>query len=144
MAVDHLLGFPVTIDLPVQWGDMDAFEHVNNAVYLRWVESGRIAYGRRVGLHELMAADRVGPILASIRCDYRRPIAFPDSVRVGTRVVKLGRTSLTLEHRVVSESDGLAAEATSVVVLYDYKEARPRPIPDRLRDAIQKLEGKAV
>jgi len=139
---DPLSGFPVTITLPVQWGDQDAFRHVNNTVYLRWFESGRIAYARSVGLHASMETDRVGPILASIRCDYRRPITFPDSVRVGTKVVRIGRTSLTMEHRVVAESSGaVAAEGTSVVVVFDYGAARPRPIPDPIRAAIEAFEG---
>ena len=138
---DPMAGFPVTVDLPVQWGDQDAFQHVNNTVYLRWFESGRIAYARRVGLHELMAAERVGPILASIHCDYRRPITFPDSVRVGTRVARIGRTSLTMDHRIAAGSTGaIAAEGTSVIVLYDYTAAAPTPIPDRFRESIGRLE----
>ena len=55
-------GFPVVITLPVQWGDQDAFGHVNNTVYVRWLESARIAYGERVGLARLMAAERIGQI----------------------------------------------------------------------------------
>ena len=47
--------WPVTIELPVQWGDMDSFGHVNNVVYLRWFESARIAYGNRIGLADLKA-----------------------------------------------------------------------------------------
>ncbi len=142
---DPLAGFPVAIELPVQWGDQDAFRHVNNTVFLRWFESGRVAYARRVGLHELMETDRIGPILASIHCDYRRPVEFPETVRVGSRVARIGRTSLTLEHRVVAGSSGaVAAEGTSVLVLYDYAAATPRAIPDRFRAAIRALEGKAV
>src|SRR4051794_8318236 len=78
-----LTGFPVVIRLPVQWGDQDAFGHVNNTVFLRWFESARIAYFGRMGLLEMMARDRVGPILASIACDYRRPVTHPDTVHVG-------------------------------------------------------------
>ena len=41
--------YPVSIVIPVAWGDMDAFQHVNNVTYGRWLESARIAYFRRIG-----------------------------------------------------------------------------------------------
>jgi len=142
---DPLADFPVTIGLPVQWGDQDAFRHVNNTVYLRWFESSRVEYTRRVGLWEMPDHGEIGPILASIRCDYRRPLTYPDAVRVGTRAVQVGRTSFTLEHRVVGESaKAVAAEGSAVLVLYDYARSEPCPIPDRVREAIRALEGKAV
>lgn len=85
LPVAVLEGFPVVIEVPVQWGDQDTFGHVNNVVYLRWLESSRIAYMRRVGLFESLEAERIGPILASIKCDYRRQVTFPDTVAVGVK-----------------------------------------------------------
>ncbi len=96
-------GYPVTIAVPVQWGDQDAFNHVNNVVYYRWFESARIAYFRRMGLMGIDSANRIGPILASSTCEYRKPITFPDTIRVGIRVTRIGRTSIGFEHRIVSE-----------------------------------------
>ncbi len=78
-----LAEFRVVITLPVQWGDQDAFGHVNNTVYFRWFESARIAYFARIGLSHALNADPIAPILASISCDYRRPITFPDTVQIG-------------------------------------------------------------
>jgi acyl-CoA thioester hydrolase len=134
--------FPIVIALPAQWGDMDAFAHVNNTVYLRWFESARIAYGARIGLADRMARENIGPILASISCDYRRPITFPDTVHVGSRVSRIGRTSFTMDHRLVSEAAGaIAAKATSTLVLFDYRSRKSHPIHDALRQAIAALEG---
>jgi acyl-CoA thioester hydrolase len=139
---DPLAGFPLTIEIPVQWGDQDAFQHVNNTVYLRWFESSRIAYTRKLGLWEMIESQGIGPILASTRIDYRRPLTFPDTVKVGSKVIKIGRTSLTLEHRVVGLTANLiAAEGLAVIVLYDYKKAEPCPIPDEIRQAIEAIEG---
>jgi acyl-CoA thioester hydrolase len=139
---DHLADWPVAIEIPVQWGDQDAFQHVNNTVYLRWFESSRIAYTRKLGLWELLEKDGIGPILASTKIDYRRPLMFPDTVKVGSRVVKVGRTSLTLEHCVVGlASNVVAAEGVAVIVLYDYKKAEPTPIPDVIRQRIETIEG---
>ena len=140
---DPLAGYSQVIEIPVQWGDQDAFRHVNNTVYLRWFESSRIAYSRKLGLWDLLESDNFGPILASTTCHYRRPLTYPDTVRVGTRALKVGTTSLTLEHRVVGLASNLvAAEGMAVLVLYDYNKAEPCPIPDRIRRAIVELDGR--
>ena len=139
---DPLGGFPVLVEIPVQWGDQDALRHVNNTVYLRWFETSRIAYSRRLGLWDLFETANVAPILASIHCDYRRPLTYPDTVRVGSRIAKVGRTSLTMEHRVVGlASNAVAAEGLGVLVMYDYGKTEPWPIPDEIRRAIEELEG---
>lgn len=141
--VNELLAeYRVIIDLPVQWGDQDAFGHVNNVIYFRWFESARIAYFGRVGLMTPEDVAQVGPILASSSCDYRRSIEFPDKVRVGIRATRIGRTSIAFEHRIVSlQQRALAAEGTSTTVVYDYTARCPSPVPDDLRRAIENLEG---
>ena len=140
-----LAGYSVVIALPVQWGDQDALEHVNNVVYFRWFESARIAYFRRIGLMDKWDARQLGPILASSSCDYRRSIVFPDTVRVGIRATRIGRSSIGLEERIISEQQkALAAEGTSTVVYYDYAAGRPHPVPNELRRAIEGLEGRAL
>lgn len=137
--------FPVVITLPVQWGDQDAFGHVNNTVYFRWFESARIAYFDRIGLSEMINATKVGPILASIQCDYRRQIKYPESVIIGARITRIGRTSIALEHELVTQSDQmLAAEGKSTIVVFDYNANRPHPVPDSIRRAIEAFEGKSL
>ena len=143
-AVESLLaGFPVVVTVPVQWGDQDAFGHVNNTVFFRWMESARIAYGDRVGLLDLLATQQIGPILASTSCDYRRPVNFPDTIHVGIRSTRIGRTSLAHEHRIVSqEQQAVVAEGTSTTVVFDYGANRSHPVPEPVRRAIETLEGR--
>ncbi|MFO7632899.1 MAG: acyl-CoA thioesterase [Caldilinea sp.] len=57
---DLLAGFPVIVEISVAWGEMDAFQHVNNIVYFRYFESGRIAYFERTGAMEEMAKSGIG------------------------------------------------------------------------------------
>ena len=140
-----LANFPVVIVLPVLWGDQDAFQHVNNNAYFRWFESARIEYFQRIGLLQMLAADGVGPILASVACDYRHQVHFPDTVRVGMRATKIGRSSLGLEHVVVSQNRALiAAEGRSTVVVFDYRANKSFPISPALRQAIHDLEGRKL
>lgn len=143
----ELAAFPAVIRLPVQWGDQDAFGHVNNIVYFRWFESARIAYLERIGLGEKHAGKsesggNVGPILAAIGCNYRRQIKYPDTVIVGARIVRIGRSSMTMAHMVWSDAhQAVAADGESTVVVFDYQANQPRRVPDEFRALIEKLEG---
>ena len=140
----ELADFRTVIRLPIHWGDQDAFGHVNNTVPIRWFESSRIDYIEQ-GCRGLMKeSQKTGPILASITCNYRRQLHFPDTVRVGARVSRLGRSSLTMEHVVYSESQqAIAADGSSVIVIFNYETNRPTRIPDEVRAAIERLEGKS-
>ena len=140
-TLDKLNDFPVLIQLPVQWGDQDAFGHVNNTVPLRWFESSRIAFLERCGLGEMMSGQGLGPIVASVTCHYRRQIAYPDTVSVGTRVERIGRTSLVLAHAVFSHRQrGVACEGETVVVFFDYAANRPRRVPEEAREKLLSLQ----
>ena len=131
-----LAKFPVIVRIPVQWGDQDAFGHVNNTVPHRWFESARIALFSRIGLLDLRKEQGIGPILAAVSCEYRRQINFPDTVQVGIRVARVGRSSMGFEHAIVSESqNALVAEGTSTTVVFDYEAHKSQPVPDEIRRA---------
>ena len=105
--------WPVSVQLPVQWGDLDAFQHVNNVVYLRWFESARIAYFEQTGVLEGMPG--VGPILARQTIDYRVPLLYPDSLLASATVTKIGNSSFTMGMRIESATQGrIAAEGEMV------------------------------
>jgi acyl-CoA thioester hydrolase len=130
-----------TLVWPVQWGDQDAFGHVNNTVYFRWMESARIAYMDQLGLDDMYATQRIGPILASIKCDYRRQLHYPDTIEIGAKVTRLGRSSIGLVHAIFSQQQqAVVAEGDSTLVVFDYKTQQSHPIPTELRAAIEKLE----
>ena len=140
----ELAGFPIVIRLPVQWGDQDAFGHVNNTAPVRWFESSRIAYIAQ-GCSQLMQeGQELGPILASLTCNYHRQLRFPDTVQIGARVSRLGRSSLTMEHVVYSEAQqAIAVDGSSVIVIFNYALNRSARIPDDVRASIEQLESKS-
>jgi acyl-CoA thioester hydrolase len=144
-SLESLLAkYPIAIALPVFWGDQDVFRHVNNNAYFRWFESARIALSLRIGLIDLFRAEKIGPILASVSCDYRRQITFPDTIHAAIRVSRIGRTSVGLEHAIVSQSQqAVAAEGTSTIVIFDFRVNKPHPVPLSLRQAIEELHGRA-
>ena len=139
-ADDPLAGFPVVLELPVRWGDMDAFGHVNNTVFFRFFESARIEYLRSIAFTAGGPGSGIGPILASTHCRFRRPLAFPDTVRVGARTTSLEEDRFIMEYVLVSDAaGGVAAEGGGVVVSYDYDAGRKARIPDGVRSRILAL-----
>ncbi|MBS2026319.1 MAG: acyl-CoA thioesterase [Deltaproteobacteria bacterium] len=134
--------WPVQLDVAVQWGDMDAFGHVNNTVYLRWCESARIAYFETLGLTTKGQRSNQGPILARAAVDYRRPVVYPATVRVACTVSKLGNTSAVMLYRMALQPSGeLVAEGESVIVLIDYVTGAKVPLDAELRQKIEALEA---
>src|SRR6266851_10096198 len=93
-----LAGYPVVVELPVAWGDMDSYRHVNNVVYFRYFENARLEYFRRLDWFALEAATGVGPILHSTSARFRRPLTYPDTIAIGARVVSLAEDRFTLHH----------------------------------------------
>ncbi|MEI9971438.1 MAG: thioesterase family protein [Ignavibacteriota bacterium] len=131
-------------EIAVLWGDQDAFNHVNNVAYLRWCETARVEYFRRIGLEAPAPPQGLGPILASLTCQYRRVLNYPDTVMIGSRVTAIGNSSIRMEHAIVSRTTGeLAAESDSVIVTVDYSTGRPVRVPDEIRQAVGKVEGRA-
>jgi acyl-CoA thioester hydrolase len=138
-----LAEFPVVLVQPVQWGEQDPLGHVNHVTYFRWYETGRIAYFRQLGLMDMHKTERIGPILASVTNDYRRQLTYPDTVQICVRITRIGRSSLGMEHKIVSQNDhAVAAEGSSTVVIFDYRTNKSHPVPARIRHAIEALEGK--
>lgn len=139
---DLLEHFPVVIEIPVAWGEMDAFGHLNNTVYFRYFESARMAYFERLQVLEFMAETGIGPILGSTSCKFRIPLLYPDTVSVGTRISDLAGDRFTMEYAVVShQHQKLAAEGTGVVVSFDYNTRNKTPIPDEMKNRIEALES---
>jgi acyl-CoA thioester hydrolase len=142
---EALTDFPVVVTVPLLWGDHDAFGHVNNLVYLRWCETARVEYLLRIGLWPSLPPAGIGPILASISCEYKRPLTFPDTAYIGARVTRIGNRSFQMQHRVVSEAlDAVAAEADSTIVVLDYDRNKSVAIPENCRKAIEDLESNPV
>ena len=141
----QLLHFPVTTQIPVQWGDQDLFGHVNNVVYFRWLEAARMAYLEKAGLAQSMLQSGLGAILASVKCDYRFQVKFPDTVQIGARIDRIGRSSVQIIHAVYSFSQQrIVAEGESIVVAFNYRTQSSTPVSDPLRELVEKFEGKVL
>jgi len=135
-----MVPFPVTVSYAIHWAEMDAMGHVNHARYFTWLESARIALFARIGI----LADRprdVGPILAMATCDFIRPVVYPASIVAGARILKVGRTSITMEYAVwlADEPEQPCARGATVAVLVDYRTMEKVEVPADVRAKIAEL-----
>lgn len=132
---------PVTVRESIRFADMDAYGHINNAIYFRLFEQARMVYLQRINLILDLDNPGVGAILAETRCRFRLPVTHPDTVIVGAKVDEIGPHWFIMSYVVVSEKHGaLAAEGSGRIVSYDYANATKCALPDTVRAAMDALE----
>ena len=132
--------YPTTISQTIEWGDMDAAQHVNNIVYLRYFENARIEFFNQIGFMDFMGEVGIGPILAEVTCQYKTPLTFPDNVKITARILPDSFTEygFVMQHLVFSEKlQRIAAEGTSRIVCYDYKSKQKALISSELREKLK-------
>ena len=121
--------------IPVRWRDLDAFNHVNNASYLSYLEEARVQWLRSFSSDwdTITAA----PVMAAVQINYRVPIGWPGEVLVSQSIERLGNTSLTIGHRIESVDGGtLHCDGHVVLVWIDRVSGKPVALPDTLRAAV--------
>ncbi len=139
---DLLSGYPVIIEIPVLWGELDAYGHVNNTVYFKYFESARMAYLERCGVLEHYERDHHGIILYSTECRFRTALHHPDAVLIGARTVQIESDRFVMAYSVVSCSqERVAAEGRATLVWFDYDVRTKISIPESVRNAIGELEA---
>ncbi len=138
------------VEIHVRFSDTDARGHVNNAVYLTYCEIGRIRYWSDVTGEAFtsVAAGAESLILAEARITYRAQTFYGELVTVQTRASRIGRSSFTLEHRLLATPDGgeprLVAVSDSILVRYDYTTGASIPLSDEQVAAIEAYEGRPL
>jgi acyl-CoA thioester hydrolase len=124
-----------SLPLAARWGDMDSFNHVNNAAFATYLEEARMQWFTSLGPGWI--DERVMPILAAQTINYRIPIEWPAPMVVELRTGRVGRTSLTLAFRIVSTGSPVRhhADGSHVLVWVDRASGRSVPLPELVRSA---------
>jgi len=116
--------------IEVQWGDIDAAMHVNNVVYLKWVESARVDYLIKMNNGMLVNEEQIGAVIAWLDCKYIRPVTFPDQVRLETSKKEILTEKIVLETKIYSlKQDRLVAISRQEIVSYDFHRKCKVPLP---------------
>jgi acyl-CoA thioester hydrolase len=124
--------------IEVRFRDCDPLGHVNNAVYLTYLEQARLSQWRALwGFGERGQETIPGVILARVEIDYRLPARFGDLLEVRIGLLGIGRTSFTYEYEIANGTGRIVATAKSVQVMYDYAADTPVPVPAEIRDKLR-------
>ncbi|EDL54151.1 hypothetical protein VSAK1_21664 [Vibrio mediterranei AK1] len=133
-----LKDYSVVTEIPVAWGEMDALNHVNNAVYFRYFETARLDYFSHINLMEDMAVTNIGPVLGETYCRYKLPVTYPDTLLVGSRINEVQEDRFKMEYQVVSKKLGkVTTTGTATIVMFDFTTNQKALISDKLMSAIE-------
>ncbi|NOI24196.1 acyl-CoA thioesterase [Vibrio mediterranei] len=133
-----LKDYSVVTEIPVAWGEMDALNHVNNAVYFRYFETARLDYFSHINLMEDMAVTNIGPVLGETYCRYKLPVTYPDTLLVGSRITEVKEDRFKMEYQVVSKKLGkVTTTGTATIVMFDFTTNQKALISDKLMSAIE-------
>jgi acyl-CoA thioester hydrolase len=130
--------------LEVRFRDCDALGHVNNAVYLTYLEQARFNHWKAIGIADANGERVPGVILARAEIDYRRPAQYGDIIEIRLGIAATGRTSFTYEYEILDAAGELIAAARTVLVRYDYSVGRPVPLSDELKRVLTTPSGETV
>lgn len=135
--MNTLQHYPIIHEQVVAWGDMDAFGHVNNVQYYRYIESARIAYFQALNVFDAA----VYTVVSSNQCKYLAPLFYPDTLQIAARVVEMRNSACRMHYLLWSEQQQqVVAEAEAVVVFVDQVNLKKTPIPELIKSKIIELE----
>ncbi len=124
----------------VEWGDMDALQHVNNVLYYEYAQRARIFYLEKLDLFD----ETTYTVVAASSCQYLRPVTYPDTLWIGIRAKQIGNTSLTHEYVYYSTvQQAVVATAESVIVFFDESGTQKQPMTALQRQQLADLESQA-
>ena len=139
--------WPIKTEIPVLWGDVDSFGHVNNIIYLKWCETSRVELFRKMydvktlDTENIQLGSGIGPILANFNCNYRIPVKYPDIIYIKTRISHIGNTSYGIEHKMYSKNneDKIVFDGSSVIVMINYKEESTFQLDSEMKKILEKF-----
>lgn len=119
------------IEMPVRWGDLDAYGHMNNTVFLRCFEEARVRFFN--GMDFYVDGVNDGPILLSANVNFLREVNYPNTLKIESGVGEIGRTSFSIFHRMIGEDGLLYAEGSTRIVWINFREKKSIPVPDKIK-----------
>lgn len=160
VLAEFLHQFPVITKIRVQWGEMDAFQHVNNCQFFKYQEVSRLQYCSHIlkdikekdthcehhtMIEGFMSGKGIGPILGETQCRYRSPVSYPDLILVGAKVEAedLLDNRFTIRHNIWSLKDQkCVSDGSVIVVVIDYRTGRPVQIPPVMLESMRSVASK--
>lgn len=134
--------FPIALELRIDWSEIDLFGHVNNVMYMKYVQASRVNYWEKTTIYKHYVEGKIGPLLAATSCQFRKPLFYPGNVTIKTGVEFIKNTSFGLHHHLFNQAGELVATAEDVIVMFDFNKNEKVQIPEEIRMIIEKTEGR--
>jgi acyl-CoA thioester hydrolase len=131
--------FPFYTEIATRFRDLDAFGHVNNAVYFTYMETARFRF-----LQQFLTIDEpadASVILGEAQCRFLSPVLFDETLRVGVAVSRFGNKSFDILYHFFAEDGMLVAAGLTAMVMYNYATQETLAIPDDFRQRILDFQG---
>ena len=136
--LEVLLDYPISVEQPVVWGELDPNGHVNNIWYFRYVENARIALYQRIGKYGHESTDGITIVVGSTSCRFKASLGFGDIVITGVRITAIEEDRFSTVYRIIRKADEvIVAEAEATLVCYDMKSRTKAAIPGKLRTELE-------
>ena len=132
------------MELRIDWSELDLFGHVNNVAFFKYIQAARVNYWEKSGLDQFFKASNQGPILASCQCNFKFPLFYPGMVKVETHCVYIKNTSFSFQHQLYNDKGDIVAEATDIIVMYDFNENEKMLFPPTIKSKFEAIEQKSL
>ena len=136
--------FPLELKLRIDWSELDLFGHVNNVMFMKYIQAARVHYWERSGIYAELKKNNIGPILHSTSCQFKKQLMYPGHVIVKTGMAYIKNTSFSLHHMLYDQHGDLVAEAQDVIVMFDFNKNEKTPVPEVMRKNAEKIEGRKL
>ncbi len=133
-----------SITIPIRWGDMDAFGHVNNTVYFRYMEQARVEWLAWLGCLEQSNAQT--PVVVNAFCNFKKPLTYPGMVEVCTYIGQIGRSSVETFYELRLTEDGFTvyADGGAKIVWMDNQSGKSVALPDALKIRLTEIASRQL
>ena len=129
--------FPFPIQQQVAWGEMDAFNHINNVIYFRYFETARVEFFNKTNLWQTYIDENIRIVVGKLECNYVNEIVHPAEIEISVGIKKIGNASLTVHHLVTCNGN-ISAHGEGIIVATDPATGKSRPWSYKLREEFAK------
>ena len=130
--------YKLSLELRIDFSDLDMYRHVNNLTFIRFLQSGRVNFWESTGLAALFSETNKGAILVSTHCDFKKSLFYPGKAIVKTKLAFIKKSSFGLDQLILNEKGEVCAEGRDIAVFFDFSKDQPLPIPPELRQSMQR------
>jgi acyl-CoA thioester hydrolase len=130
--------YKLSLELRIDFSDLDLYRHVNNLTFIRFMQSGRVNLWEVTGLSEMFDEQNKGAILVSSHCDFKKSLYYPGTAIVKTKVAFLKNSSFGIDHIILNNEGDVCATGHDVAACYDFNINTTFSIPAELRVELEK------